>query len=352
MQTHVGRASTRQCPLSACRHPEVAAQVELPSEMTPTGDNDRPTPQGKLPRVSEANAKANESLHREHAAVALELFCGSAGLSHACHAVGFRIVPVDWKGNKHASKVPITRLDLSKEADQLHIWHMMATLPVKYLHMGPPCGTYSRAREKRIPKWALARNAPNPQPLRSEKFPEGLPTLRGEAKAKVATANILANFSARVATHCIKHSIGFTVENPARSLLWLMPEMRILLADRAANMVVLTACMWGSRRNKKTGIFTNIPGISDMGIPCDGKPEHLPWGIRYSGGWSFATAEECEYPIEMCMALALRAAKNCSLRTDGDLTVIKARTKPSLETLQARAAVGPSREASGYLKLY
>ena len=169
MPKHIGRDLPSQCPVSACRHPEVAAQVEVPSEMTPTGDNDRRTPQGKLPRVSEANAKANESQRREHAAVALELFCGPAGLSHACHAVGFRVVPVDWKGNKHASKVPITKLDLSKEADQLHIWHM---LPVKYVHMGPPCGTYSRARENRIPKWALARNAPNPQPLRSEKFPE------------------------------------------------------------------------------------------------------------------------------------------------------------------------------------
>ena len=236
--------------------------------------------------------------------------------------------------------MPITRLDLSTPQGQQEVWNLLATLPVKYVHMGPPCGTYSRAREKRIPKWALRKGASNPQPLRSERYPEGLPFLKGTAEAKVATANILANFSARVATHCSQHSIGFTVENPARSLLWLMPEIKILLADKTANMVVLTACMWGSRRNKKTCIFTNIPGISDMGIPCDGKHEHLPWGIRYSGGWSFATAEECEYPIEMCMVLALRAAKNGSLRTDGDLTVIKARTKPSLETLQARAAVG------------
>jgi hypothetical protein len=240
--------------------------------------------------------------HREHAAVALELFCGSAGLSHACHSVGFRIVPIDWKGNKHVAKVPITRLDLSTEEGQQEIWNMMKTLPVKYVHMGPPCGTYSRAREKRIPKWALARNAPNPKPLRSETFPAGLPTLRGEAKAKVATANLLANFSARLTTHCMTNSIGFTVENPARSLLWLMPEWRILVADNPAKMVVLTACMWGSRRNKKTGIFTNIPGISDMAIPCDGKHDHLPWEfVTQTGGASrllrsASTHPNCAWP--------------------------------------------------------
>ena len=317
MQEHKGRSHEANEQTSAPRHPEVADRVESTSELNPKGNDDKTTPQVMPPRESGAN---EPSQHREHAAVALELFCGSAGLSHACHTVGFRIVPIDWKGNKHVTKVPITRLDLSTPEGQQEVWNLLATLPVKYVHMGPPCGTYSRAREKRIPKWALRKGAPNPQPLRSEKYPEGLPFLKGTAKAKVATANILANFSARVATHCSKNSIGLTVENPARSLLWLMPEMRILLADKTAKMVVLTACMWGIRRDKKTGIFTNIPGISDMNMPCDGKHQHLPWGIRYAQGWSFATAEECEYPIEMCMALALRAAKNCSLRTDGDLT--------------------------------
>ena len=196
MQTHIGRDSTHKCPLSACRHPEVAARVELPSESNPKGENDRPTPQGKLPRLSGANANQ----HREHAAVALELFCGSAGLSHACHTIGFKIIPIDWKGNKHLTKVPITRLDLSTDEGQVQVWNMLETLPVKYVHMGPPCGTCSRAREKRIPKWALRRNSQNPQPLRNEKYPEGLPFLQGLAKAKVATANILVNFSARLST--------------------------------------------------------------------------------------------------------------------------------------------------------
>ena len=135
--------------------------------------------------------------HRAHAAVALELFCGSAGLSHACHTIGFRIVPIDWKGNKHVTKMPITRLDLSTPVGQQEVWNLLATLPVKYVHLGPPCGTFSRAREIRIPEWALRRKAQNPKPLRSMDHPEGLPGLQGVNAAKVATANVLANFSAR-----------------------------------------------------------------------------------------------------------------------------------------------------------
>ena len=130
--------------------------IEAPSRAERT-----PVPkQGPKPFMT-----ASSGTHREHAGVALEIFCGSAGLSHACHCVGFRIIPIDWSGNKHASKVPVTKIDASTPEGQEQIWQMMADLPVKYVHLGPPCGTFSRAREIRIPEWALRRNAQNPKPL-------------------------------------------------------------------------------------------------------------------------------------------------------------------------------------------
>ena len=71
----------------------------------PSGAERTPVPkQGPKPFMS-----ASSGPHRAHAGVALEIFCGSAGLSHACHCVGFRIIPIDWSGNKHASKVPVTK---------------------------------------------------------------------------------------------------------------------------------------------------------------------------------------------------------------------------------------------------
>ena len=143
------------------RDPEVAARASETIESRPTKGRNEKSSKVPAPPTSRPMKAAQ---HREHAAVALELFCRSAGLSYACHSVGFRIVPVDWNGNKHVTKVPVTRLDLSTEKGQMQIWHVMTTMPVKYVHMGPPCGTYSRAREKRIPKWALSKGAPNPQP--------------------------------------------------------------------------------------------------------------------------------------------------------------------------------------------
>ena len=68
------------------------------------------------------------------------------------------------------------------------------------------------------------------------------------------------------------------------------------------------SCMWGAKRQKKTSLLTNMPPVSNMSIRCDGKHEHLPWGVRWKEGWSFATADECEYPPELCNAMAVRAA--------------------------------------------
>jgi hypothetical protein len=44
---------------------------------------------------------------------------------------------------------------------------------VMYVHLAPPCGTYTRAREIPIAQWKLDRwpGMPNPQPLRTDEFP-------------------------------------------------------------------------------------------------------------------------------------------------------------------------------------
>ena len=72
--------------------------------------------------------------------------------------------------------------------------------------VAPPCGTAYRARE-------IRRGGPHgrPKPLRSDRYPEGIPGLAGVAAAKVTAANEL-----------YRHEKGkfFVVENPARSHFW------------------------------------------------------------------------------------------------------------------------------------
>lgn len=58
------------------------------------------------------------------------------------------------------------------------------------------------------------KGVPSPRPLRSSRWPDGLPNLHGVNKDRVASANALYAFCVEVMEACEKHSVLFTVENP------------------------------------------------------------------------------------------------------------------------------------------
>eukprot|EP00969_Alexandrium_andersonii_P340787 15062954-Alexandrium_andersonii.AAC.1 len=47
---------------------------------------------------------------------AVEVFCGSAGLSKSLSKAGFDVAAVDWKGNQHLPSVATRLVDLTSEA--------------------------------------------------------------------------------------------------------------------------------------------------------------------------------------------------------------------------------------------
>ena len=66
-----------------------------------------------LPRAAPMrSASPQRKRPRGPSAVAVEICCGSARLSHALREAGFVVKPVDWKGNRHAPQVPYLRIDL------------------------------------------------------------------------------------------------------------------------------------------------------------------------------------------------------------------------------------------------
>ena len=75
----------------------------------------------------------------------LELCAGHAGLSAAFHDVGFDPIPVDWSGNRHQASIPIMVADLTTSHGQELVWRVIKEGKVAFVHMGPPCGTASRA---------------------------------------------------------------------------------------------------------------------------------------------------------------------------------------------------------------
>ena len=207
--------------------------------------------------------------------------------------------------------MPILNVDLTTEAGQAFVMRLLSEEHVLYVHMGPPCGTFTRARERPIPEWQMRMGAPCPPPPRSDDHPEGLPAneLSELDLLKVRKGNAIAEFCAQVAQHCIEHGKYFSIENPTGSLLWKLPCYRTLLSHDDVRSVDFHACMWGSRRDKRTSFVTNMSQLECLRKICDGSHTHAPWVLRWHKGWKFATEEECEYPAELCAAVAGAAAR-------------------------------------------
>ena len=81
-------------------------------------------------------------------AVTFEICCGSAGLSDALRRLGFHVYPVDHSANRHLPKVKVFVLDVSNSDQLVLLEAMLHHCKPCHVHLGLPCGTCSRAREK------------------------------------------------------------------------------------------------------------------------------------------------------------------------------------------------------------
>ena len=107
-----------------------------------------------------------------HPPISLEICCGHAGLSVALQMQGWQVKPIDWIGNEHKPRIPVLHKDFT---DQKQVHQVIRMLDrASCVHMAPPCGTASKARDR----WYRTKDGrPCQRPLRSARFPMGLPFL-------------------------------------------------------------------------------------------------------------------------------------------------------------------------------
>eukprot|EP00435_Cladocopium_sp_Y103_P032952 s285_g8.t1 len=233
----------------------------------------------------------------------VEIFSGTAGLTAEVRRLGCQHgTGVDAHVTKQV-KAPVIRIDLSTEAGQQLLWRILKQPRVFGVHLGPPCGTSSRAREIR------RRTGFDPQPLRSDTFPDGLPGLTSKNRARVQTANILYRFTAEVMVYCTANGILCSIENPARSLMWKTSHLQQPL-QRIMDLLFEVAfhhCAYGATRRKRTKLLVNHPCYMHLSRDCTNDHPHDDWG-HTPKGW--ATALEVEYPQPLCKewAACLRQA--------------------------------------------
>ena len=143
-----------------------------------------------------------------------ELFAGVAGLSAAVRDRGIPVMALSKFTPDYSEQ---SSFDLLRQADFDKLIKMIKRGKIRWLHCAPPCKTFSRAR--RSDGWAHAAI------LRSETFPVGTP--RGASLPwKVIEGNVLARRTARLCKLQARSGGFFSIENPERSYMWLLPAFQ------------------------------------------------------------------------------------------------------------------------------
>ena len=127
---------------------------------------------------------------------------------------------------------------------------------------------------------AYQRSDNDPQPLRSEAWPEGLTNLHPKDLERVSFANSL--FQAVCRFFQMACSLGVllvTMENLKNSNFWWMKwvvELMQAVPTYSANFQV---CMMGVSRDKWTSFLAHFQEITAMSVSCDKSHSHAPWGF-------------------------------------------------------------------------
>ena len=219
--------------------------------------------------------------------------CSGCGILSACVlASGFNVMAVDHDHNKHKTKVKTFSLDLTKESSWVTLRHIVQNCLVIAVHMAPPCGTCSRAREIK-----LSNTWHGPQPLRNEQYPYGVPNMSSKDKLRVDLANTLYMHMCDFCNFLNRTQVPWTMENPTNSWLWQLPCMQQLVRD--SFFTTFHSCAYGGARYKSTSFLTNNAVFLSFCKQCDGMHEHLAWGFDHVSQ-QFSTALEAEYPKPLC----------------------------------------------------
>ena len=255
------------------------------------------SPAGRGDELPKQAGLADLPVQRPEHKIMLELFCGSARMTRSFLDEGVEgAMGIDYVRNKSKPVGPSVVLDLTSDHGKAVLWRTLRSRRVVTVVMAPPCGTASRARERR-----LSKKYHGPKPLRTELCPYGVEGLAGDDLLRVQQANQLYLLCAEVFQFCVNEGIFVVLENPRRSLFWWIPEIKALLSLDGVFDKDYNACMHGGERFKEQTLRTNVPELRQMAGDCDESHEHLPYE-RNKG--NFSTAEEAVYPWMFCRTVA------------------------------------------------
>jgi hypothetical protein len=189
----------------------------------------------------------------------LEVFRGAGALTQAVKETGIEVGHVE-----HVVESP--SFDLASGEQYRKLRKAIRLRKFRWVHFAPPCSTFSTAR--RVDRKGAA------PPLRSAEEPLGMSDVDSKYKDRLKEANRCAIHTAKLARLCVRMGVFFSVENPAKSLLWQLSGYKALMQLKTVEFVEGDQCPLGSIYKKATGWCTNAPFLAGLGQRCPGQPEH------------------------------------------------------------------------------
>ena len=284
----------------------------------------------------------------------LELFAGAGGLTAAVRRLGMPALDPQDLLKPDDSGLSM-EYDLANESHFKELRSMIRMGKIRWLHGGPPCKTFSRAR--RSDRFAFAKK------LRSDEVPEGF-----EPKPfKVREANLLATRMARLARCAYKAGGWFTIENPEESLMWKFSPLVSLAKLPGVSLFKGDQCVLGGFYTKPTGWLSNAPWMKVVCRRCPPEhPKHPPlvgFAETFDGKKVWMTELAAEYSEGLCDALAAAYAsafrsapqnstpKRTILEVEGAAFTPEGPTKRVRKDIEADQCVGGLRNPLSGLRL-
>ena len=244
----------------------------------------------------------------------LELCCGDAQICCACSRVGFQVLALDARPLS-SSRVRVVKFDLTDldvlDGLQQMILHDAARIAMLWVRV--PTGTTARCRERPVPS-LQKKGIKLPAPFRNKAEPDGLLHLRGVAKRKLETANLVFEALCGLVTKAARAGVRCVLENPTDSLFWFTTWFRSLESlSPASYWTSFPLCMHGGSRPKQVSLWSNSIFLAPLAAACPGESAnhcHKPWVPGFRQGRHPAVSVGSYLPELLCNRVAglLRSA--------------------------------------------
>ena len=245
------------------------------------GKEDSPPPLALDPAPSLPSPPEILDLQQVQGNLFVELFSGSSRpLSAAFLHSGISVMSLDILRS--------TAHDLTKDSVFELLLRLAFSGAISLLHASPPCRDYSRCK---------LRKGPGPKPLRTPAHMAGVPGLSSEEKARLDLSSQLMSRAVELAHATFKAGGHYTLENPANSMIWDEPAVRLLLQKSSADVIIGSACAYGWDIYKRWAFTSTFRDMQQLAADCrhpDSSHAQVAGILDPSGG--FVSQQTSEFP--------------------------------------------------------